>query len=107
MESSHQVVHVVVCHGLVHSMHMYQVAGQEMKQTCSFSGGACWRSGPEGHVDMHLVFGHDQCCRWQAVLVIAKVMHSLEGDQLGEVGLQVGIKILNLPVLQEPALHIG
>ena len=89
-------------------MHMYQVAGQgDEADLLVFWRGMLEIRAKEGHVDTHFVFGHDQCCRWQAILVIAEVMHSLEGDQLGVVGLQVGIKILSLPVLQEPALHTG
>ena len=108
MESSYQVVHVVVCHGHVHSMHMYHVAGQgDEADLLVFRLGMLEIRVKEGHVDIHFVYGHVQCSRWQAIFVIAEVMHTLEVDQLGVVGLQVGIKILNLPVLQEPALHIG
>lgn len=84
---------------------MYQVADEA--HLLIFRRGMQEIRAKERHVDMHFVFGHDQCCRWQAILVIAEIMHSLKGDQLGEVGLQVGIKILVLPVLQEPAPHIG
>ena len=88
--------------------HMYQVSGQgDEAHLLVFRRGMLEIWAEEGHVDKHSLFGHDHCCRWQAILVIAEVMHSLEGDQVGEAGLQVGIKILVPPVLQEPALHIG